>query len=96
MYKLLGMFFEEVWSHRQNRFIAVGGAAGLSLFMTMALVQVPWIPDFMKSAAGITTGALALATILMMVYYVLKFVWLGLFWMYKKAVSNTDAPIRRG
>jgi len=84
MYKMVALFFEEVWLHRSNRFIAVGGAALFSLFITYAIARIPWIPQLVKTSGMVTSMSLVALTMLMMVYYVLKFAWLGLIWSYRR------------
>ena len=84
MYKMVAMFFEQVWLHRRNRFIAVGGAAAFSFFLTYALFQVPWVPEPVKTTGMVISMSLVFITVLMMVFYIFKLLWLGLLWSYRK------------
>jgi hypothetical protein len=84
MYKMVALFFEEVWLHRRNRFIAVGGAAAFSFFLTFALFQVSWVPEPVKTTGTVISMGLVFITMLMMVFYTFNFLWLGLLWSYTK------------
>jgi len=79
-YKTVAFFFEQVWLHRRNVFIAVGGAADFPVFANFALFQIPWVPELVKTAGAVISGTLVIATMLLMVFYVLKFIlaWLVL------------------
>ena len=78
-------FFEEVWLHRRNKFIAVGGVALFLLFIAIALQPIPWVPNELKQAMMYLAGASLFATMLLMAYYALKFVSIGFVWIFKKA-----------
>jgi hypothetical protein len=82
----VAFFFEEVWLHRRNRFIGVGGAALFLLFIALALQPIPWVPAELKQAMIFLAGAGILATTLLMVYYALKFIFTALAWIFKKAL----------
>jgi len=100
MYKAVGLFFEEVWLHRRNKFIAVGGSAVFAVFIMVALLQIPWVPEPVKTTAAAISGILITATILMMSFYVVKFVWLGARWQYRKIMNSPqdrqDSAVNRG
>ena len=82
---VLGYFFTEVWMHRRNRFIAVGGAAVSLLVLALALRPVPWIPESLKQTVFILCGVTIVATVLLMVYYVLKFFVVGVVLLLRRA-----------
>jgi len=82
---VLGFFFTEVWMHRRNRFIAVGGAAVFLLVLALALSPVPWVPESLKQTVGVLCGVAIVATVLLMVYYSLKFFALGIVWLLRRA-----------
>ena|SRR5437868_14793166 len=81
----VAFFFEEVWLHRRNRFIAVGGTALFLLFIALAIQPVPWVPAELKQAMLFLTGACLFAATLLMIYYSLKFTFVGFAWVFKKA-----------
>ena len=83
------MFFTEVWLHRRNRFIAVGGVALFLLFLMHALKPVPWVPESLKQTIGVLFGLSILATTLLMLYYVLKFVLLAVVWLFKRVFGSS-------
>ena len=87
-------FFEEVWLHRRNRFIAVGGAALFLLFIALALQPIPWVPEALKQTVMFLAGAAIVATMLFMVYYSLKFIFIAFAWILKKAfrLSRHEQP----
>jgi len=81
----VAFFFEEAWLHRRNRFIAVGGAALFLLFIALALLPIPWAPEALKQTMIFLAGAGIVATMLLMVYYTLKFIFIAFAWIFKKA-----------
>jgi len=97
MFKLVALFFEEAWLHRRNRFIAVGGAAAFSFFLTYSLAQIPWVPQPVKTSGMVISMSLVFITMLMMLYYVFKFVWQSLLWSYRKISGHgADSFVKRG
>jgi succinate dehydrogenase hydrophobic anchor subunit len=87
---ILTFFFAEVWSHRRNRFIAVGGTAVCLLFLTLVVTRIPWMPESLKLLMAIFTGIAFIATLLLMLYYVLKFAFLGVKWILAKALRDSQ------
>jgi apolipoprotein N-acyltransferase len=81
----VAFFFEEVWLHRRNRFIGVGGAALFLLFIALALQPIPWIPIELKQTMIFLAMAGVVATMLLIVYYALKFIFIAFAWLFKKA-----------
>jgi hypothetical protein len=81
----VAFFFEEAWLHRRNRFIAVGGVALFLLFIALALQPIPWVPEALKQTMIFLAGAGIVATMLLMVYYTLKFIFIAFAWIFKKA-----------
>jgi hypothetical protein len=92
---LVAFFFEEVLFHRRNRFIAVGGAALFLLFVALAIRPVPWVPEPLKQTMMFLAMASIVATMLFMVYYALKFVFIAFAWILKKALrlSKHQQPV---
>jgi multisubunit Na+/H+ antiporter MnhB subunit len=86
MNNLPAFFFEEVWLHRRNRFIAVGGTAVFLLFIAFAIQPVPWGPTELKQTMFFLAGVGLLATTILMIYYAAKFTVVGFAWVLKKAV----------
>ncbi|HKV63075.1 MAG TPA: hypothetical protein VJO16_14260 [Candidatus Acidoferrum sp.] len=84
MWKALSFFFVEAWSHRQNKFIAVGSTAVVLLFLMMALAPVPGVPELLKRSIAVLLGISILATIVLMFYYVLKFALTGVVLLFKR------------
>jgi heme/copper-type cytochrome/quinol oxidase subunit 2 len=82
---LPSFFFAEVWAHRRNRFIAVGGTALFLLFLTLALANVPWVPDSLKLTLWIFCGISIFTTLLLMIYYAVKFVVVAVVWLFRRA-----------
>ena len=78
---MFALFFSEVWNHRKNRFIAVGGIAVLFIGIMMALVKIPGLPDWLFNSVAFCTGLFVLATLAMMVYYAARFIILGVMWL---------------
>ena len=96
MWKLVAFFFSEAWNHRQNRFIAVGGIAVFLVLAMLALAPVPWVPESLKQTVGVLCGVSVLATILLMLYYVLKFVFAAATWLFRRvfgAASRQDLAL---
>jgi len=89
MWKLVAFFFSEVWNHRQNRFIAVGGIAVFLVFVMLALASVPWAPESLKQTVEALCGASILATLLLILYHVLKFVLVAASWLFKRVFEET-------
>src|SRR5690348_15646586 len=85
MYKVIALFSEEVWLYRRNKFIAVGGAAAFAFFLTYSLFQIPWVPEPVKTTGMVVSMSLVFIAMLMMVFYIFKFLWLGLLWLYRKS-----------
>ena len=81
----VAFFFEEVWLHRRNRFIAVGGAALFLLFIALAVLPIPWVPEALKQVMVFLAWAGIVATMLLMVYYALKLALIAFAWIFKKA-----------
>jgi hypothetical protein len=90
MWKLLAYFFSEAWCHRQNRFIAVGGIAVFLVFVMLALAPVPWVPGSLKQTVAVLCGLSILATILLMLYYALKFAFVAAIWLFKRVFGATS------
>ena len=90
MWKLVAYFFSEAWFHRRNRFIAVGGIAVLLVFVMLALAPVPWVPDSLKQTVAVLCGLSVLATILLMLYYALKFAVLVAIWLFRGVFGATS------
>jgi hypothetical protein len=80
----VAFFFEEAWLHRRNRFIAVGGAALFVLFVALALQPIPWVPEELKQTMMYLAMASIVATMLFMLYYALKFIFIAFAWILKK------------
>jgi hypothetical protein len=96
MWKLVAFFFSQAWNHRQNRFIAVGGIAVFLVFVMLALAPVPWVPESLKQTVRVLCGVSILATILLMLYYVLKFVFVAATWLFRRvfgAASRQDSDL---
>jgi|SRR5436309_2605731 len=91
MYKVIALFFEEVWLHRRNKFIAVGGAAAFAFFLTYSLFQIPWVPETVKTTRMVVSMSLVFITVLMMAFYVFKFLRLGLLWSYRKIAKPSPS-----
>lgn len=91
---IVALFFSEVWAHRRNRFIAVGGIAVAFFALTLVVMPIPWIPESLKETTAVLCGISAGATMLLMVYYALKFAVLGATWVGRKAVRaiRPDPP----
>ena len=90
MWKLVAFFFSEAWNHRQNRFIAVGGIAVFLVLAMLALAPVPWVPESLKQTVGVLCRVSVLATILLMLYYVLKFVFVAATWLFRRVFGATN------
>ena len=90
----VAFFFEEVWLHRRNRFIAVGGVALFLFFIALALQPIPWVPEALKQTMMFLAMASIVATMLFMLYYALKFVFIAFAWILKKSlrVSKPEQP----
>ncbi len=84
---LIAFFFTEVWAHRRNRFIAVGGLALLFLLLMFALNPVPWVPESLKQTIAVLCGLSILATILLMLYYALKFAFMTAICLFRRVVG---------
>jgi hypothetical protein len=82
-------FFNEVWMHRRNRFIAVGGLAVFFVFLMFALNPVPWVPESLKQTIAVSCGLSVLATILLMLYYVLEFGLVIAIWLFRRVFGKT-------
>jgi hypothetical protein len=82
----VAFFFEEVLLHRRNGFIAVGGGALFLLFIALAIRPVPWVPEALKQTMMFLAMASIVATMLFMVYYGLKFIFIALAWIIKRAI----------
>ena len=78
------LFFAQCWEHRHNWFIAIGGLAAFFLFLTVALTPVPWIPPAVMSTIAFLTGTFSLATIALMLYYIVKYIFVGCIFLIKK------------
>jgi len=85
----IAFFFTEVWMHRRNRFIAVGGLALFFLFLMFALSPVPWVPESLKQTVTVLFGLSILATTLLMLYYVLKFTVVIAIWLFRRVFGAT-------
>jgi len=81
MFEMIAFFFSEVWNHRTNRFIAVGGIAVLLVGIMMWLAKQPGVPDWLLKFLAFCSGFFAIATLAMMVYYAAKFIILGVAWL---------------
>jgi hypothetical protein len=90
MWKLVAYFFSEAWCHRRNRFIAVGGIAVFLVFVMLALAPVPWVPESLKQTVTVLCGLSIVATMMLMVYYVLKFAVVGAIWLFRRAFGATS------
>jgi hypothetical protein len=90
----VAFFFQEVWLHRRNRFIAVGGGALFLLLVALALQAIPWVPEALRQTMGFLAAASLVATMLLMVYYAFKFILIGFAWIFKKAfrLSKHEQP----
>jgi hypothetical protein len=90
----VAFFFEEVWQHRRNRFIAVGGVALFLLFIALALQPIPWVPEALKQTMMFLAMASIVATMLFMLYYALKFILIAFAWIFKKTLrlSKHEQP----
>jgi hypothetical protein len=86
----IAFFFTEVWVHRRNRFIAVGGLALFFIFLMFALSPVPWVPESLKQTVTVLCGLSILATILLMLYYALKFVFVIAIWLFRRVFGTTS------
>ena len=91
MWKLVAYFFSEAWFHRRNRFIAVGGIAVLLLFIMLALAPVPWAPESVKQTVTVLCGLSIVATVLLMLYYALKFTVVGAIWVFRRVFGATTS-----
>jgi len=78
MSDFIAFFFSQVWFHRRNRFIAVGGLAVFSIGLMFLLAKISGVPAWVDRAAAAMTGTLILATMALAVYYVVKFIVVGL------------------
>jgi hypothetical protein len=90
MWKLVAYFFSEAWFHRRNRFIAVGGIAVLLIFVKLALAPVPWVPESLKQTVTVLCGLSIVATVLLMLYYALKFAVVGVIWLFRLMFGATS------
>jgi hypothetical protein len=84
---VLGYFFTEVWNHRRNRFIAVGGVALFLLFLAVALNPVPWVPESLKQTLYVLCVVSFVATVLLMLYYAMKFAVVAAIWLFRRVVG---------
>jgi len=85
---LITFFFTEVWAHRRNRFIAVGGVALFLLFLALALHPVPWVPESLKQTVDVLCGVSIVATVLLMLYYVMKFTVVAAIWLFRRVFGT--------
>jgi hypothetical protein len=78
MLELISYFFSEIWNHRRNRFIAVGGLAVFSIGLMFVLVKIQGIPDWLLRVSAALTGTLIIATMALAGYYLVKFIIVGM------------------
>ena len=62
------------WAYRRNRFIAVGGIAVFFFFVLFALFNFPKTPEWVLSTVAFALGIAVIATIGLMVYYIVIFI----------------------
>lgn len=73
----IAYFLAEIWNHRRNRFIAVGGTSVVVIFVMLFLARLPETPEWLLRTFGVICGVLIVVTIAMMCYYIVKFVVTG-------------------
>jgi hypothetical protein len=77
MLELISYFFSEIWNHRRNRFIAVGGLAVFFIGLMFVLVKIQGIPDWLLRVSAALTGTLIIATMALAGYYLVKSIVVG-------------------
>jgi len=88
MFEMIAFFFSEVWNHRKNRFIAVGGIAVLFVGIMLWLIKLPGVPDWLLKSLAFCTGFFVIATLTMMVSYAAKFMIPGVTWLIRTSIAQ--------
>jgi hypothetical protein len=73
----------QMWQHRQNRFIAVGGLAVFFVGLMFVLVRLQGVPESILAIVAFLCGVFCLGTIALMIYYPLKFIGIGVIRLYR-------------
>jgi hypothetical protein len=90
----LAYLFAEIWNHRRNRFIAVGGTAVFFICLMVLLKSIPETPKWLSDAVAFMCGLLILATLALMCYYIVKLFVMGTrrLWTVLRGTAKSDTP----
>jgi hypothetical protein len=81
----------QIWEHRRNRFIAVGGLAIVSILIAFAAVRIPGVPASVSTFAVAVSASFVVVMIILMIYYPLKFVGMAAVSLYRRGRSRSSA-----
>jgi hypothetical protein len=80
----------EMSEHRRNRFIGVGGLVVFFFGLIVILNNLKGTPDVLLRVVAFLCGVFCLVTIALMLYYPVKFIWVGVVYFRRRVSSSKE------